>query len=139
MRRDDRSSRARGRLRAGIGRAGSGDREQVRRELMAKGLAGMPASPGIVDGYVHLLRWEVPDVRHRIIPDESVPTEIERLHEAIARAQERLRHLRQRVEASAGPEEAAIFDVQMSILDDRELTRGVEELIKQNLGAEKAF
>jgi phosphotransferase system enzyme I (PtsI) len=102
-------------------------------------IRGIPASPGIVVGYAHLLRWEVPDVRHRIIPDESIHKEIERLHESIARAQERLRHLRQRVEASAGPEEAAIFDVQLSILDDRELTRGVEELIKQNMGAEKAF
>jgi phosphoenolpyruvate-protein phosphotransferase (PTS system enzyme I) len=102
-------------------------------------IRGIPASPGIVVGQVHLLRWEVPDVRHRIIPDETVPAEIARLHEAIARAKERLRHLRQRVESTAGPEEAAIFDVQMSILDDRELTRGIEELIRQNLGAEKAF
>src|SRR5882672_11244449 len=98
---------------------------------MAKGIAGVPASPGIVDGRVHLLRWEVPDVRHRIIPDEIVHDEIARLHDAIGRAKERLRHLRQRVEASAGPEEAAIFDVQMSILDDSELTRGIEELIGQ--------
>jgi phosphotransferase system enzyme I (PtsI) len=102
-------------------------------------IRGIPASPGIVVGEVHLLRWEVPDVRHRIIPDEHVPDEIARLHEAIRRAKERLRVLRNRVEASAGPEEAAIFDVQASILDDGELTRGVEELIRQNLGAEKAF
>jgi phosphotransferase system enzyme I (PtsI) len=102
-------------------------------------LRGIPASPGIVVGKVHLLRWEVPDVRHRIIPDENVHDEIARLHDAIGRAKERLRHLRQRVEASAGAEEAAIFDVQMSILDDRDLVRGIEELIRQNLGAEKAF
>jgi phosphotransferase system enzyme I (PtsI) len=102
-------------------------------------IRGIPASPGIVVGHVHLLRWEVPDVRHRIIPDENVHDEIRRLHEAISRAKERLRHLRQRVESTAGAEEAAIFDVQMSILDDRELTRSIEELIRQNLGAEKAF
>jgi phosphotransferase system enzyme I (PtsI) len=102
-------------------------------------LRGIPASPGIVVGQVHLLRWEVPDVRHRIIPDEHVQDEIARLHEAIGRAKERLRVLRNRVEASAGAEEAAIFDVQASILEDRELTRGIEELIRQNLGAEKAF
>jgi phosphotransferase system enzyme I (PtsI) len=102
-------------------------------------IRGIPASPGIVVGQVHLLRWEVPDVRHRIIPDENIHDEISRLHEAIERARERLRHLRARVEASTGPEEAAIFDVQISIMDDRELTRGVEELIRQNLGAEKAF
>jgi phosphotransferase system enzyme I (PtsI) len=102
-------------------------------------IRGIPASPGIVVGHVHLLRWEVPDVRHRIIPDESVHDELARLQDAIARAKERLRHLRTRVEASAGAEEAAIFDVQLSILDDRELTHGVEELVRQNIGAEKAF
>jgi phosphotransferase system enzyme I (PtsI) len=102
-------------------------------------IRGIPASPGIVVGHVHLLRWEVPDVRHRIIPDESIHGELARLHEALERAKERLRHLRQRVEASAGAEEAAIFDVQLSILEDRELTRSIEELVRQNLGAEKAF
>jgi phosphoenolpyruvate-protein phosphotransferase (PTS system enzyme I) len=102
-------------------------------------IRGIPASPGIVVGQAHLLRWEVPDVRHRIIPDEAVSAEIARLHDAIRRAKERLVHLRTRVEATAGPEEAAIFDVQMSILDDRALVSGVEELIQQNIGAEKAF
>ena len=106
---------------------------------MDRQIRGIPASPGIVVGHVHLLRWEVPDVRQRIIADETVPAEIVRLHDAIARAKERLRHLRERVEGTAGPEEAAIFDVQMSILDDRDLMRGVEDFIRQNLGAEKAF
>ena len=106
---------------------------------MDRQIRGIPASPGIVVGHVHLLRWEVPDVRQRIIADEAVPAEIARLHDAIARAKERLRHLRERVESTAGPEEAAIFDVQMSILDDRDLMRGVEDFIRQNLGAEKAF
>ena len=106
---------------------------------MERQIRGIPASPGIVVGRVHLLRWEVPDVRHRIIPDEQVRDEIARLHDAIGRAKDRLRLLRQRVESTAGPEEAAIFDVQASILEDRELTRGVEDMIRQNLGAEKAF
>ncbi|HEX6598611.1 MAG TPA: phosphoenolpyruvate--protein phosphotransferase [Gemmatimonadaceae bacterium] len=106
---------------------------------MERQIRGIPASPGIVVGRVHLLRWEVPDVRHRIISDEHIREEIARLHTAIERAKERLRLLRARVEAAAGPEEAAIFDVQLSIMDDQELMRGVEELIRQNLGAEKAF
>src|SRR3954469_24658936 len=106
---------------------------------MAGGLAGMPASPGIVDGPVHLLRWEVPDVRHRIVPDEGIPAEIERFHDALEQAKTRLRQVRARAEKNAGPEEAAIFDVQLSILEDAELLRQVEELVQQNLGAEKAF
>lgn len=106
---------------------------------MAKGIAGMPASPGIVDGQVHLLRWEVPDVRHRIIHDDAIPAEIRRLHDGLEKARDKLHHVRARAEKHAGPEEAAIFDVQISILEDGELVRQVEELIHQNLGAEKAF
>ena len=106
---------------------------------MERQIRGIPASPGIVVGYVHLLRWEVPDVRHRIIPDEHVEDELRRLRAAFERAKERLRLLRSRVETTAGHEEAAIFDVQLSILDDGELIRSVEELVRQNLGAEKAF
>ncbi|MFO0231367.1 phosphoenolpyruvate--protein phosphotransferase, partial [Gemmatimonas sp.] len=102
-------------------------------------LRGIPASPGIVVGPVHLLRWEVPEVRHRVIEDGDIDQEIARFHAAVERARERLRHLRARTEAQAGPEEAAIFDVQLSILDDGELIRSTIALIRQNLGAEKAF
>jgi phosphotransferase system enzyme I (PtsI) len=102
-------------------------------------LVGIPASPGIAVGPVHLLRWEIPEVRHRIVADEAVPGEIERLHAALDRAKERLIQIRERVEQSAGPQEAAIFDVQRQILEDQELIRDVEQLIRQNLAAEKAF
>ena len=36
-------------------------------------LQGIPASPGIVVGPAHLLRWEVPDVPHRVIADDEIP------------------------------------------------------------------
>jgi phosphoenolpyruvate-protein phosphotransferase (PTS system enzyme I) len=102
-------------------------------------LLGIPASPGIAVGRVHLLRWEIPEVRHRIIPDEAIPAELRRFHAALDKAKERLAHVRDRVERTTGPQEAAIFDVQRAMLGDEELTTAVEELIKQNLGAEKAF
>jgi phosphotransferase system enzyme I (PtsI) len=102
-------------------------------------LVGMPASPGIVIGPVHLLLWEVPDVPHRVISDEEIPAEIERLHKAIATARARLEQVKRRAESHAGPEEAAIFDVQISILSDLELLEEVEALVRQNLSAEKAF
>ncbi len=106
---------------------------------MDRKLIGIPASPGIAVGPVHLLRWETPEIRHRIIPDDAVPGEIARVHVALDKAKTRLAQLRDRVERSAGAEEAAIFDVQRSILEDKELISAVEALIKQNLGAEKAF
>ncbi len=102
-------------------------------------LRGIPASPGIVVGPIHLLRWEVPDVKHRLVQDSERASEVARLHDALAKARERLILLRTRAESQAGPEEAAIFDVQLSILDDRELHGTVESLIQQNIAAEKAF
>jgi len=108
--------------------------------MLAEGrIVGMPASPGIVIGPVHLLLWEVPDVPHVIIADEAIPAEVSRLHAAIERAKERLAQVRARADKHAGPEEAAIFDVQISILSDAELIERVEGLIKQNIAAEKAF
>lgn len=106
---------------------------------MPRTLRGMPASPGIVEGPVHLLRWEVPDVRRRIIHDDEIDAEKKRFHAALEQAKQRLEVVRKRAELHAGPQEAAIFDVQTSILEDGELKRQVEELIQQNLGAEKAF
>jgi phosphotransferase system enzyme I (PtsI) len=106
---------------------------------MERKLTGIPASPGIVVGPIRLLRWEIPEVKHRIVPDDGIPGEIERLHDAIKRAKERLTHIKKRVEATAGPEESRIFDVQSTILDDSTLVNAIEELIKQNLAAEKAF
>ncbi len=102
-------------------------------------LRGIPASPGIVVGPVHLLRWEVPEVRQRLIDDDAITAEIARLQLAFDKARDRLRHLRERAEEQAGVKEAAIFDVQVSILDDAELSTSVEALIRQNLCAEKAF
>ncbi len=101
-------------------------------------LAGIAASPGIVVGPVHLLRWEVPDVPQRIVADEQIPGELVRLHAAIARAVERLELVRVRAERQAGADEAAIFDVQISILHDQALLEQMETLVRQNLGAEKA-
>lgn len=102
-------------------------------------LRGIPASPGIVVGPVHLLRWEVPEVRQRLVRNDEIESEIERLRDAMEQARVRLRHLRARAEIQAGAEEAAIFDVQLAILDDSELLSRPESLIRQNLGAEKAF
>src|SRR5258708_6687001 len=100
---------------------------------------GMPASPGIVIGPVHLLLWEVPDVPLVEIPMSGIDAEIERFHKAVEQAKARLAQVKARAEKYAGPEEAAIFDVQISILSDAELIQRVEGLIHQNIAAEKAF
>jgi phosphotransferase system enzyme I (PtsI) len=100
---------------------------------------GVSASPGIVIGPVYLLRWEVPEVPPRMIEPHEADHEIARLKVAFDGAVERLRHVRDRTERNAGPEEAAIFDVQISICEDADLHTSVETLIRQGFAAEKAF
>lgn len=102
-------------------------------------LVGVPASPGIVVGPVHLLRWEVPEVAHRIIGDDAIGDEIVRFHAALERARERLRYVREHAAQHAGATEAAIFDAQLLILGDPDLVHRTEGLIQQNLSAERAF
>ena len=102
-------------------------------------LHGVPASPGIVVGPAHLLRWEVPEVRSRVLEDAEIEGEITRLRAAVEAAIERLRAVKTRAEENAGIAEAAIFDVQIAILQDTELRNRVETLVRQNLAAEKAF
>ncbi|MFI5310962.1 MAG: phosphoenolpyruvate-utilizing N-terminal domain-containing protein, partial [Gemmatimonadales bacterium] len=106
---------------------------------MPSTLIGIPASPGIVVGPVYLLRWEVPEVPTRTIHEREQPAELERLHGALAHAVERLRAVRERAERHAGPAEAAIFDVQISIIEDQELRARVESVVRQNFSAERAF
>ena len=106
---------------------------------MERSLKGIPASPGIAVGDAHLLLWEVPDVPHHIIRDEEIPAELKRFENAVARAKERLEQVRDRVAEAAGEQEAGIFEAQYQILEDPALLGGVQELIRQNLAAEKAF
>ncbi len=106
---------------------------------MSDTLIGTSASPGIVVGPAHLLRWEVPEVPLRAIAEDEIPRELERFSEALARAVERLREVRARAERTAGPAEAAIFDVQITIVQDAELRSRVESVVRQQFTAERAF
>lgn len=106
---------------------------------MQRTLIGVPASPGIVVGPIYLLRWEVPEVRYRIIADDAIDEEIGRLKAAFAKAKERLHQVRARAEAHAGPKEAQIFEAQIMILEDETLIGEVESVIQRNYAAEKAF
>jgi phosphotransferase system enzyme I (PtsI) len=106
---------------------------------MERVLSGVPASPGIIVGPVHLVSWEVPEVRYRIVADDAIEDEKARLRAAIARARERLDYVRARAEAHAGADEARIFDAQMLILEDETLVAEVESVISRNYAAEKAF
>jgi phosphotransferase system enzyme I (PtsI) len=103
-------------------------------------LLGISASPGLVVGPAHVLVWEVPPVQLRLVPPEQVDGEIAHFHDALAKARDRLAYIRSRVEQHIGTEEARIFEAQAFILQDAELIRHVEHLIRQDhFASESAF
>jgi phosphotransferase system enzyme I (PtsI) len=103
-------------------------------------LTGIGVSPGVAVGPALVIRWELPDVPQRVVEENEVEREVERLHEAIAEVQTHLEDLRVRAEERIGPDEAKIFDAQIMMLQDREFIAGVERLIRENqLCAERAF
>ena len=106
---------------------------------MPSELRGVPTSPGIVVGPAHLLLWEVPEVRARVVPDDEIEGELAHLHASTVKAIERLRAVKSRAAEKAGEAESAIFDVQISILEDAQLIGQIETLVRQNLAADKAF
>ncbi|HET6702011.1 MAG TPA: phosphoenolpyruvate--protein phosphotransferase [Gemmatimonadaceae bacterium] len=107
---------------------------------MERILVGIPASPGIVVGPAHVLLWEVPPVRLRLVPPEQVDAEIAHFHDALAKARDRVAHLRTRVEQHVGTEEARIFEAQALILQDAEIIQKVELLVRHDhFAAESAF
>ena len=73
-----------------------------------------PASPSVP---VHLLRWEVPEVPHRMIPEDEIPSELRRFHAAIDRAKERLHQVRDAGRGRGRPRGSG--DLRRAALDSR--------------------
>lgn len=103
-------------------------------------LFGIGVSPGIAVGPAVVLRAQLPDVPHRIVPPEAVDAEVARLGVAVGSVLQALERLRTRARERIGPEEARIFDAQILMLEDRDFMGQVEQLIIDNqLTAERAF
>jgi phosphotransferase system enzyme I (PtsI) len=101
---------------------------------------GISASPGIVIGPAHVLRWEVPRVPHVTVAAGHIEEEIERFHDARDFAKERIREIQSETAERLGPVEAQIFEPQVLMLDDVELIDGTVSYIRDNhLSAARAF
>jgi phosphotransferase system enzyme I (PtsI) len=81
----------------------------------------------------------VPDVSARVLRDDQIESELAKFRAGIEKAKDRLRAVKLRAAEKAGEAESAIFDVQISILEDESLLDQVEQLVRTNLAPEKAF
>jgi phosphotransferase system enzyme I (PtsI) len=103
-------------------------------------LNGISVSAGIAVGPVYVLRTELPEMTHRVIPSDQAEAEVERFRNAVAAVRAELEVMKRRTSERAGREEAKIFGAQIAMLEDHTLLGEVERLVRENqLTAERAF
>jgi phosphoenolpyruvate-protein phosphotransferase (PTS system enzyme I) len=101
---------------------------------------GIPASPGIVIGPAHVLRWETPRAPHVNVATADVDAEVAAFHRARQATQERIREIQRDTADRLGSVEAQIFEPQVLMLDDPTLVGGTVDYIRENhLSAARAF
>ena len=103
-------------------------------------LHGIPVSRGIAIGRAHLLRSAALDVKHYLIPQEKIESEVQRLSNAIAKVHEELQTIRQDLSPEAPSELGAFIDVHALILSDPIVSEQPLDIIRsRNYNAEWAL
>ncbi len=101
---------------------------------------GIPASPGIAIGPIHVIArgFSAPEVYG--IPEGEVIRERQRFTEAVEVTKKQLVEIQKRLESLSGDGESGIFEAHVMILEDRALVDRVLEAIDDRLqNAEYAF
>ena len=103
-------------------------------------LHGIPVSRGIAIGRAHLLRSAALDVKHYLISQEKIESEVERLSNAIAQVHAELQTIRQDLSPEAPSELGAFIDVHVLILSDPIVSEQPLDIIRsRNYNAEWAL
>lgn len=101
---------------------------------------GIPASPGIAIGPVHVIArgFSAPDVY--VISEGEIAPEQERFRDALEATKKQLLELQQRLEILSGESESGIFEAHVMVLEDRAVVDRVIDFIpRRRQNAEYAF
>jgi phosphotransferase system enzyme I (PtsI) len=97
-----------------------------------KELAGISASPGIAIGKVFLYLDDGPSVPRYEIDTEEIKTEMQRLHDAVEKAESELKGLKHQRESDEHDEDAVKFlDSHLLMLKDPTLFENVEQKLQE--------
>jgi phosphotransferase system enzyme I (PtsI) len=103
-------------------------------------LSGIPAAPGYAVGPVRRIRRASVPVVRRSISSDQVSAERERFEQAVGRARLELTGLRDKLARELGPDEAAIIESQLLMLEDELVWDTTLSRIRTQLvNAESAF
>ncbi|MDP3073614.1 MAG: phosphoenolpyruvate--protein phosphotransferase [Opitutaceae bacterium] len=81
-------------------------------------IAGIAASPGIAYGQIFVYLQSSVEVPSYIVEPAQQAAEVERFERAIVATRQQISKIKHEVEKNIGPEEAAIFDAHLMVLDD---------------------
>ncbi|MGY0556299.1 phosphoenolpyruvate--protein phosphotransferase [Lysobacter sp. A421] len=99
---------------------------------MRQELRGQPASRGNALGRARVRLPHVLDVIEERIAPDAVDAELERLHSAIDRVRNDMHGLRDQLQGALAHEVGEFLDLHALLLDDPELLKGLDELIRSD-------
>lgn len=94
-------------------------------------VTGVPASPGIAIGRVHIFELEELQVRERNLDPGEAEAEVRRFEKALASTRREIEDVKNTIKVELGPEQAAVFDAHLMILDDVDALKETERVIRE--------
>ena len=101
--------------------SGNRDQEEIR-------CHGVPASPGIARGPIHVFSIESDDVVHYIVDPVHVPDEIARFESALIQTRAQILEMQQQIAEAIGAKDAGIFDAHLLVVEDQTL---IDEVLRR--------
>jgi phosphotransferase system enzyme I (PtsI) len=98
---------------------------------MSIALHGVGVSGGIAIGKVHIIERDQMDIPEYRISEAQVPTETERLYNAVTSARQQLRAIRDHIPAGTSADIIGFIDTHLLMLDDAALLQEPERLIRK--------
>jgi phosphotransferase system enzyme I (PtsI) len=108
--------------------------------LNQKVYRGIAVSPGVCHGRVLVLNESRENIVKRVISDDEVAVEKERLEKALIATRRRIQEIQQRVSVAMGADEANIFEAHLMVLEDPALIEpALRKIEKDKINVEYAF
>lgn len=98
------------------------------KEIIVKGI---PASPGIAIGKVHIFGGEDLLPRERVITEEEIPQEISRFKQVLVKTRREIMEIERRISKEIGVEQGRIFSAHLLVLEDSVLVQEVISRLKK--------
>lgn len=101
--------------------------------MMRRELSGIGASRGLAMGRARRHVVATPEVKKRHITPDEIPSELQRLHHAIAQVRQEMQRLRTRLHDTVSREMGELFELPALLLDDPQLLQALDADIRDGL------